>query len=87
MKLRMMFYIVRASGFHVLKMRSRGGMPLAFLILQIPIYTFGAYSYPKEWSPVTIPSQLICLIYIGFDQLEQFWGEFWLKRTCPYRFS
>jgi hypothetical protein len=56
-------------------------------LLSRPTYTFRVCSIPKEWSPVTISSQIICLIYIGFDQLEQFQGEFRLKRTCRYRFS
>jgi hypothetical protein len=69
-------------------MRSHGVMSVVFyLFYGIPTYNFRACSVPKEWSPVTIPDQIICLIYIGFDQLEQFWGEFCLKRTVPYRFS
>jgi hypothetical protein len=42
---------------------------------------------PKEWLLVIIPCQIICLLYIVFDQLEQFRCEFQLKRIGPYRFS
>jgi hypothetical protein len=53
------------------KMRSSGGMSVAFSdFTNIPTYTLRAYSVPKEWSPVTILSHIICLFYIGFDQLE-----------------
>ena len=65
--------------FHVLKICSHGGMPVAFSDYGIPTYTFRAFSVPKEWLVVTIPIQLICLIYLGFDHVEQFRGEFWLK--------
>jgi hypothetical protein len=51
-------------------MCSRGGMSVAFY--KITNYTFRVCLVPKKWSPVTIPSQIICLINIGFDELEQF---------------
>jgi hypothetical protein len=77
-----------APRFHVIKMCSQVECLYLFLILlYISTYTFRASLVPRKWSHVTIPSQIICLIYIGFDQLKQFRDEFCLKRIGLYRFD
>jgi hypothetical protein len=49
-------------------------------------HLFRVHSVPWEPWPRTIPSRIACVIYISFDQLEQFLSGILDKQTRPFYF-